>query len=339
MNHQFLAYVLGQPWALRPETIAAYAAVLGRRYARKAGVELAPQDDAPSAGVVGAAAPRPATGRSGAIAVIPVCGTIVQRANQLDLCEGGTSTQQISAMLSQALADETVGAVLLEIDSPGGSVYGVSELADEIRAARSVKPVVAVANSLAASAAYWLGCAAGEFYCTPGGEVGSIGVWSAHEDVSKALDAVGVKVSLISAGAFKTEGNPYTPLDEEARRFMQSRVDDYYAMFTSAVAKGRSVPVAQVRSGMGQGRVLGAEDALSQKMVDGVMTFAEVVKKMQRDMRSARTASASVEHDLPGISADSAVAPIVEPIFTPDPAIERQRASAARARSLDLSSL
>jgi len=235
----------------------------------------------------------------GAIAVIPVYGTIMQRANMMnDVC-GGTSTQQISGLLREALADDTVGAILLDIDSPGGSVYGVAELADEITAAKAKKPVVGIANALAASAAYWLGCAASELYVTPSGEVGSIGVWQAHEDWSKAMEEAGVKTTLISAGKFKTEGNPYQPLDPEAQDFMQSRVNDYYTAFTKAVAKGRGVPIDSVRNGMGQGRVLGADAAVAEKMVDGVATFDQVIKKMRADMkpagRSARVAQAQRE--------------------------------------------
>ena len=160
-------------------------------------------------------------------------------------------------------------------------------------AARAQKPVVAIANSLAASAAYWIGCSASEFYVTPGGEVGSIGVWQAHQDYSKAMDEAGVKTTLISAGKFKVEGNPYAPLDEEAQGFMQSRVDDYYAAFTKAVAKGRGVPISQVRDGMGQGRVLGADAALASSMVDGIATFDDVVKKMRRDARAQIKPNAS----------------------------------------------
>jgi signal peptide peptidase SppA len=204
---------------------------------------------------------------------------------------GSTSTQKFTSALRQVLADDTVGQILIDIDSPGGSVYGVAELATEIVKARAQKPVVAVANSLAASAAYWIGCSAGEFYVTPGGEVGSIGVWQAHFDYSKALEEEGVKPTLISAGKFKVEGNPYAPLDEEAQGFMQSRVDDYYAAFTKAVAKGRGVPITQVRDGMGQGRVLGADAALAQNMVDGIASFDQVLSKMHKDAASSAKSS------------------------------------------------
>jgi signal peptide peptidase SppA len=164
-------------------------------------------------------------------------------------------------------------------------------LSDAILSARAQKPVVAIANSLAASAAYWIGSQAGEFYVTAGGEVGSIGVWQAHQDYSKAMDEAGVKTTLISAGKFKVEGNPYAPLDEEAQGFMQSRVDDYYAAFTKAVAKGRGVPITQVRDGMGQGRVLGADAALAQNMVDGIASFDQVLSKMHKDAASSAKSS------------------------------------------------
>jgi len=150
-----------------------------------------------------------------------------------------------------------------------------------------------VANSLSASAGYWLMSQCSEAYVTPGGEVGSIGVWMAHEDWSKAMSDSGVVTTMVSAGKFKVEGNPYAPLDEEAQGFMQSRVDDYYAAFTKAVAKGRGVPISQVRDGMGQGRVLGADAALASSMVDGIATFEDVVKKMRRDARAQIKPNAS----------------------------------------------
>lgn len=288
MIPHFLAEVLSTPWALHPERMRAYAAVLAGRYlgrGRAAPTAGGLDDDDHGALLKPAAASSRSAPRSGAIAVVPVYGTIMQRASQLDICDGGTSTQSITQALRQAQADETVSAILLDIDSPGGSVYGVAELAAEIRG--SSKPVTAVANSLAASAAYWIGTAAREFYVTPGGEVGSIGVWMAHEDWSKALADAGVATTLISAGKYKTEGNPYGPLDADAQAFLQSRVDDYYGAFARDVAKGRGVGVDQVRSGMGQGRVLGAAQAQAEKMVDGVMTFDQVIRHMQRSLQAA----------------------------------------------------
>lgn len=296
MNHQLLiADFLATPWALMPERLNALAAVLARWSGNAPAGEDVMQRIAADRSARESRRQASVTTSGGGIAVLPLYGIVTQRGNMVEDASGpGTvSTQQFSAALHQLLADDTVGQILIDIDSPGGSVYGVAELADEIQSARAHKPVVAVANSLAASAAYWIGCSASEFYVTPGGEVGSIGVWQAHQDYSRALDDAGVKTTLISAGKFKVEGNPYAPLDDEAQAFMQSRVDDYYGAFIKAVAKGRGVPIAQVREGMGQGRVLGADAALANGMVDGVATFDDVLKKMRRDARAQIKPTAS----------------------------------------------
>lgn len=296
MNHQLLvAEYLATPWALMPERLSAVTAVIARWSGDSRASEEVMNNVAADRSVREARRQSSVSNSGGGIAVLPLYGIVTQRGNMVDDVSGpGTaSTQQFSNMLRAALQDETVSQILIDIDSPGGSVYGVAELADEIVNARSHKPIVAIANSLAASAAYWIGCSASELYVTPGGEVGSIGVWQAHQDYSKAMDDAGVKTTLISAGKFKVEGNPYAPLDEEAQGFMQSRVEDYYAAFTKAVAKGRGAPISQVRDGMGQGRVLGADAALASSMVDGIATFDDVVKKMRRDARAQIKPNAS----------------------------------------------
>ncbi len=293
MKGEFLiADLLATPWALRREVLASHMQVLARWLDRSgSAVSLS---DAPDAerGNAFEARRRESNARvgsigGGGIAVIPVVGTITQRAGMMTEWCGGTSTQQISAALAEALRDEAVGQILMEFDTPGGSVFGVAELGDEIHEAAKTKPVIGVANSLSASAGYWLMSQCSEAYVTPGGEVGSIGVWMAHEDWSKAMAESGVVTTVVSAGKFKVEGNPYEPLGEDARAFMQSRVDDYYGAFVRAVARGRGVGVQQVRDGMGQGRVLGAAEALAQGMVDGVAPVAEVVRGMQRQMKAS----------------------------------------------------
>ncbi|MFM1907374.1 MAG: hypothetical protein RLZZ591_1051 [Pseudomonadota bacterium] len=298
-KHLLISEFLTTPWALMPERLQAMTAVLTRWSS-----DEPPSDE--TLFQVNAdrvlrdtrkqfASDRAASNAGAGIAVLPLYGVVTQRGNMVDDISGpgSTSTQKFTSALRQVLADNTVGQILIDIDSPGGSVYGVAELAAEIVKARAQKPVVAVANSLAASAAYWIGCSAGEFYVTPGGEVGSIGVWQAHFDYSKALEEEGVKPTLISAGKFKVEGNPYVPLDPEAQAFMQSRVDDYYNAFIEAVAKGRGVSVADVQGGMGEGRVLGADAALAAKMVDGIATFDDVLAKMQKSAISQKPPGAS----------------------------------------------
>lgn len=290
-----IAEFLSTPWALMPERLNALTAVLARWSQGVPATEAVMDRIDTDRTAREARRQAVSSAAGGGIAVLPLYGVITQRGNLVDDVSGpgSVSTQVFAQALRQALADDTVSQILIDIDSPGGSVYGVSELADEIAAARTQKPVVAIANSLAASAAYWLGAQADELYVTPGGEVGSIGVWQAHFDYSQALAAEGVTPTLISAGKYKVEGNPYAPLDEEAQGFMQSRVNDYYGAFTKAVARGRAVPIAQVREGMGQGRVLGSEAALAENMVDGVATFDDVIRKMRRDAKGSAKSRAS----------------------------------------------
>ena len=296
MNKQLLiSEFLTTPWALMPERLQAMTAVLTHWSS-----DVPPSEEAmfqiQSERVLRDTRKQMAAANAGSgIGVLPLYGVVTQRGNMVDDISGpgSTSTQQFTSALRQVLADDTVGQILIDIDSPGGSVYGVAELASEIIKARAQKPVVAVANSLAASAAYWIGCAASEFYVTPGGEVGSIGVWQAHFDYSKALEEEGVKTTLVSAGKFKVEGNPYVPLDPQAQAFMQSRVDDYYKAFIQAVAVGRGVSVDDVRNGMGEGRVLGADAALAQRMVDGIASFDDVLAKMQKSTISQKPPGAS----------------------------------------------
>jgi len=286
VRHQLLiAEFMSTPWALMPERLAAFQVILARWASDiKADPAILAEVRA-DAVALDARKGDLARAGNGSIAVLPMYGVIAQRTNVSDISGPGVmSTQAFAQDFRAALADDSIGGILIDVDSPGGSVYGVGELADEIYSARATKPVVAVANSLAASAAYWLASSAGEFYVTPSGEVGSIGVISAHEDLSEKLKAAGVKTTLITAGKYKAEGNPFEPLGQEARDNIQSRVNDYYGAMTRAIAKNRATDVATVREGMGQGRVLTPSDARAANMVDGIATFDQVVKKMQRSI-------------------------------------------------------
>jgi len=115
---------------------------------------------------------------------------------------------------------------------------------------------------------------------TPSGEVGSIGVVAAHMDISKMAESAGLKVTLVSAGKYKTEGNQFEPLSDEARAALQVRVDDYYAMFVKAVARNRGVSPADVRNGFGEGRVVGAKQAVALGMADRVATLDETLARL-----------------------------------------------------------
>lgn len=272
---RILAAVAETPWAITQEK---FLTMLGLLELRANGDRLTAEEIAERIGAV----ERPVGGRNGTVAVIPIFGVMAQRMGLMEAASGGTSTERIASDFRAALADPAIGSIVLNIDSPGGSVYGVAELADLILKSRGQKPITALANSLAASAAYWTASAADEIVVTPGGEVGSIGVVGIHEDMSAAYEKIGVKTTLLSAGRFKTEGNPYEPLSEEAASAMQARIDDYYAMFVRAVAKGRGVTPEDVRSGFGEGRVVGAQQAVKLGMADRVDTLEGVIQTISR---------------------------------------------------------
>jgi len=238
--------------------------------------------------IVAAIRPPEPRRNSGAVAVIPIHGVIEHRSSFLLELFGGSSVEDIRGMLRQAVADPQFSAIVLDIDSPGGGVAGITELAQEIRAARGAKRIVAVANTTAASAAYWLASQANQILVTPSGQVGSIGVYAIHVDISRALDAEGVKVTIISAGDHKTDGNEFEPLTDDARTEMQKRVDAFDAQFVGDVAKGRGVPESKVRSDYGQGAVLLAKDAVAAGLADGIGTLDDALRLANRPAAPAR---------------------------------------------------
>jgi signal peptide peptidase SppA len=325
-----LATVREMPWALRPEKLAVILDLLRFRAegGRLSADEIRERIGSPKAcdgcdtcdcdHVPFSAARATSRAVAGGIAVIPIFGTIVQRAGLLAQSSGAMGTEQIGQAFRQAVDDPNVGAIVLQMDSPGGGVYGVAELADTIYKARGSKPIVAVADSEAASAAYWIASAAEELVVTPSGMVGSIGVFTAHQDVSAMYEAAGMKVSLISAGKYKVEANPFEPLSDEARAAIQAEVDDYYAMFTKAVARGRGVGIDAVRAGFGQGRMVTAQKAVKLGMADRVETLDQVVARLS-GARSARSAAGADDLD-PAIAASEAEASPPELAERPDDA-------------------
>jgi signal peptide peptidase SppA len=265
-EQHFFAPMARQPWAMQREKLDGLTATLK---AYGAGIEIPRRAEQP-----------PARTTNKLVAVVPIIGITVQRADWITKLFGGTSTESIAADIRTLIQDPQVTAIVLNIDSPGGAVYGTPELAQAIFESRGKKPIVAVANSVAASAAYWIASAASELVVTPGGEVGSIGVYALHLDISAAESAAGIKTTLIKAGRLKTAGNPHEPLSEEAQNYLQRAVDRYYAIFTADVAKFRGVTVNEVRSGFGEGGMVGAQDAVKLGMADRVATLDETVARL-----------------------------------------------------------
>lgn len=274
---RILSEIYRKPWAILPEKLA----VIGEIVRLRAAGEKFTKEEIRSRLESLEARAKPGDNQQfGSVALIPVYGVISHRINLMSEISGGTSVEKLTKQFRLALADSAVKAIVFDVDSPGGGVEGIPELASEILQSRGQKKIVAVANSLAASAAYWIASAADELVVIPSGQVGSIGVFTMHEDYSKAIESEGVKISVISAGKYKTEANPYEPLSDEARASLQEKVDSFYGMFLKAVAKGRGVSQAAVRDGFGQGRLVLAADAVKQRMADRSETLDQTLARL-----------------------------------------------------------
>jgi signal peptide peptidase SppA len=254
-----LAFALGHPWALQPDMLPVVAGILARHLAG-----TPPERAEVEAALVNRKAIPPP--RAGTAAIIPVYGVIAPRVNLLSEMSGGTTFEALTAQLREAVASKDVQTIVLDVDSPGGSVAGSAEFAAEVMRARATKPVIAAATQIVAA---------------PSARVGSIGVYAIHNDLSEALKQMGVKRTFVSAGEGKVAGNPAEPLDDAARARMQATVDEAYAAFVGTVVKGRGhgVTADRVRRDW-QAHVYGAPEALALGMIDDVATLDQTLARI-----------------------------------------------------------
>jgi len=205
------------------------------------------------------------------IAVIPIHGSLVKRSLGMEAASGLTSYSEIAAMLDAALADPQVSGILLDIDSPGGEASGSFELARRVREVAAVKPVWAVANDAAYSAAYAIAASAQRLFVTETGGVGSIGVIALHVDQSVKDAKDGYQFTAITAGAHKNDYSPHEPLSDAAKTELQGEVDRLYFIFTEHVAAMRGLDLGAVRA-TEAGLYFGS-NAVARGLADGVQTL------------------------------------------------------------------
>lgn len=228
--------------------------------------------------------------KDGTVAVIPIVGVIANRAQSM-----GVGADQIAQTVTAAANSARVDAIVLDMDSPGGTVTGVPEAANAVFEAGKVKPIVAVSNGGMGSAAYWIGAAANDVVVSPSSKAGSVGVYMLHEDWTAAIESEGVVLTEISAGKYKTEGAPWKPLDEEAEAFLHAEVTAAYKWFTNDVARFRGVTGAEVRKGYGEGRYLGAKEAVAAGLADRVGTLEETIIRMAGTASPRKGAKAAAQ--------------------------------------------
>ena len=202
------------------------------------------------------------------IAVIEVSGVLVHRGSWIGQSSGQTSYEGIAAQIEAAARDPAIRGVALEIDSFGGEVAGVFDLADRIRALRADKPVWAFVAEHAFSAGYALASQAERILLPRTGAVGSIGVVVMHADLSGQLDQDGVRVTLIHAGAHKIDGNPYTPLPDAVRDDVQREIDVLRFLFAETVAAGRGARPSQAAALATEAQTYRGSDAIAAGLAD-----------------------------------------------------------------------
>lgn len=222
------------------------------------------------------------------VAVIEIQGAMAKKMNLFSRISGGVSTQIVASEIESALKDPTVKGIILNIDSPGGTVDGTGELADIIYQSRGKKPIVAFSDGMICSAAYWTASSCDSIYISGNtNPVGSIGVVSAHRDYSKYEEKQGIKTTEITAGAYKRVASPYEPLNEAGRADIQGKLDHIYTEFVDTVARNRGTTPEKVLSDMADGRVFLGSQAINAGLVDGVSTLALLIQAMQTPQKRA----------------------------------------------------
>ena len=288
-----VSFALTHPWNLEPQMLQVIAGILARRMA---GVDVE-QSDIEAALVNRRNLPQP---RAGSVAIIPVYGVISPRMNMLSDMSGGTTFEQLTSQLREAMGNKAVKTIVLDVDSPGGSVAGNAEFATEVMRARTKKPIIAVAQYVMASAAYQLSAAATEIVAAPSARIGAIGTYTMHDDLSEALAKLGVKRTYIFAGEGKVDGNPAEPLSPEAHARIKAAVDEMYGQFVNNVVKGRGAGMTadRVRKEW-KAHVYGAAEAKSLGMIDDIATLDETIARLLSaspnpdDRRAAHTVTTS----------------------------------------------
>jgi len=221
---------------------------------------------------------------SGPLAVVPVHGSLVHK-NGLNPSSGMTGYDGLTTKVKAAAEDPDVKGILLDIDSPGGEVSGVFDLADVVREARVEKPVWAICNEVAASAAYAIASQADKIIVPRTGVIGSIGVVTMHADFSAQLASGGISVTLIHAGEHKVDGNPYERLPDSVRSSMQERVDYIYDVFLKTVAAGRGGDVELYRATEAQ--IYMGQAAVDVGLADAVMSPQDAVSAFLEELAGA----------------------------------------------------
>jgi len=193
-----------------------------------------------------------------------------------------TGDQKTMELLKKVREEDRVKAVIVRIDSPGGTTAGSEAVYEEIRAISATKPVVAVMDTVAASGGYITALAADHIVARGNTITGSIGVIFSMPEFSKLLDTVGITMEELKSGDLKAEPSPYKPMSEKARVASMELVMDGFAWFKGLVAERRNLPMPTVDV-LSDGRVYTGRQAIKVKLIDQIGDEAEAVGWLNRE--------------------------------------------------------
>jgi len=248
---------------------------------------------------------------SGTIGIIDIQGTMTKAGSSLSTAG---STVLIRQAVRQAAGDADIAAIVLRIDSPGGTVAGTADLAREVARANEKKPVVAFVEDLAASAAYWVASQAGKVIANDKtAMVGSIGTFLAMYDLSAAAAMQGIKPVVIRAGAYKGVGFEGTEITDDQKAYWQERVDKIQVEFSAGIARGRGFSAEKINA-LADGKIHVASDALGFGLIDEIQSLDETIDQLRGQLAkpisvSTRTQEMSEESTPPVVAAVSPAPP------------------------------
>jgi len=284
-----------EPWAIAPE---AMDGIIGLAMDMAAGKLFTLSQSE---------APKSIMSVADGVATISITGPLLPTTDEFDrVMLGATSLDEVRSTVESAAADPAVTSIVLNIDSPGGTVRGTPEAADAIYEAAKVKPVRAHTSGTMASAAYWLGSQATSVSMTRSASVGSIGVMVPHIDQSKRAEMLGVKVELFTTGKFKAAGFPGTSLTESQRELIQERIDQVFGEFKSAVTRqGRKIPAEAM-----QGQTFYGPQAESLGLATVVRNASQSGKAGSSPLRAVDTAEDGMSEQVASTPSEEVVASV-----------------------------
>ncbi len=202
------------------------------------------------------------------IAIIYVDGMIVGGRGQVGLFTEGGGTDALIRQLHTARDDNSVKAIVLRINSPGGTVPASQEVGEELKKIRALgKPVITSMADMAASGGYWLAACTDKIYANPSTITGSLGVYMPYSNWEELYKKIGVRQEKIKSGPHKDILSPDRQLTEEERAIIQVMVDDMYNQFVEIIAEGRHMDPATVRQ-LADGRIYTGRQAKEVGLVD-----------------------------------------------------------------------